>query len=146
MLMNNNSYNLKRYIEAGRQRIKDRGIDWKEKYGERSLPLKKRFEKEIGSGSYFRWEGHDYTTDGDYFVVVGPAIKEGMGKCFFAGIKRLPKDSTVTVYSPSGKYFPNIVSAMSYASDKWAIPFPSNLPNYSQADLHDVKVPKHVKA
>ncbi|GAH10362.1 unnamed protein product, partial [marine sediment metagenome] len=56
---------------AGRKRIKDRGIDWKEYYHERSAKLKKRFEKDIGPGVYKRWEGHDYGTDGDYFIVVG---------------------------------------------------------------------------
>ena len=36
---------------AGPRRIKDRGIDWKEKYHDRSIKLKERFDKEIGEYS-----------------------------------------------------------------------------------------------
>jgi len=74
---------------AGRKRIKDRGIDWKERYHERSFRLKKRFDKDIGTFSYMRWEGHDYTTDSDYFVIVGPSLTKEGKKRFFAGVKKI---------------------------------------------------------
>ena len=51
---------------AGRRRIKDRGIQWKEKYHDRSINLKKRYDKEIGFKAYIRWEGHDYTTSANF--------------------------------------------------------------------------------
>jgi len=81
------TYNHSKNIKyAGRQRIRDRGINWKEQYGERSEKLKERFDQEIGDRAYMRWEGHDYTTDSNYFVIVGPALtKEGL-KRFFSGI------------------------------------------------------------
>jgi hypothetical protein len=92
-----------------------------------------------------RWEGHDYTTDGDYFVVVGPAVTVDMKKKFFAGIKRLPDDPRKKVYSPSGEYFSTIHGAFSHAADKWAVPFPQGSPNYTEADLANVNIPRHVK-
>ena len=140
-------FNLSLFKMAGRKRIKDRGIRWKEHYAEKSEPLKKRFDKMIGSGAYFRWEGHDYTTASDYFVVVGPAqTKEGK-KMFFAGVKKLPpKYQRKKVYAPSGKYFTNILSALSHASKMWGVNFPPNQINYSQNDLTDVNIPRHLKA
>ena len=69
--MNNLFKLIKLSKKAGRKRIKERHIQWKEFYHEKSQPLKERFDSEIGPGSYYRWEGHDYTTDGDYFIVVG---------------------------------------------------------------------------
>ena len=130
---------------AGRQRIKDRGINWKEKYLERSLPLKKRYDKDIGVNSYMRFEGHDFTTDSDYFVIVGPALNKEMHKRFFAGIKKLPDDPKAKVYAPSGEYFHNIISAFSHASEKWAVPFPKNTPPYTLADLANVEIARHIK-
>ncbi len=132
-------------LHSGRKRIKDRGIKWEESYQEKSAPLKKRFDKHIGPQAYMRWEGHDYTTDGDYFVVVGPAVTVDMKKKFFAGIKRLPDDPRKKIYSPSGEYFSTIHAAFSHASDKWAVPFPKNTPNYTEADLSNVSIPRHVK-
>ncbi len=130
-----------------RRRIKDRGIRWEEHYHERSLPLKKRFAKDIGAGSYHRWEGHDYTTDSDYFVVVGPAVQKYGEKSFFCGIKKLPpKYARKKVYAPSGKYFNSILSALSYASKMWGIPFPPDQQNYSDIDLANIKIPRHMKA
>jgi hypothetical protein len=129
-----------------KKRIKDRGIKWEEHYGERSQPLKKRFNKSIGDGSYYRWEGHDYTTDSDYFVVVGPAITKYKKKMFFAGIKKLPPKWTRSkVYAPSGKYFTNINSALSHASKMWGIRFPQAQMNYSTDNLIGVEIPRHVK-
>lgn len=130
---------------AYRKRIKDRGIDWKEKYHERSLPLKKKFDKEIGPMSYIRWEGHDYTTNSDYFVVVGPAETKELKKRYFAGVKKLPDDPKAKVYAPSGEYFITIVSAYSHANQKWGVPFPKGVPHYSLRELANVDIPRHVK-
>lgn len=132
--------------EAGRKRIRDRGINWQERYHEKSEGLKKRYDKNVGPGSYIRYEGHDYTTNSDYYVVIGPTIQSSLGKCFFAGIKKLPpKERRKKIYSPSGKYFVNIVSALSYASEKWGTPFPPNQYNYTKEFLAPIKIPEHIK-
>jgi len=133
------------YKQAGPRRIKDRGIIWKERYHERSQRLKDRFEKDLGPISYMRWEGHDYTTDSDYFVVVGPAVTQDLKKRFFAGVKKLPKDPRAKVYAPSGEYFSTLSGALSHASEKWAIPYPRNAPHYTLNDLANIKIPRHVK-
>jgi len=139
-------YNNKNIKTSTRKRIKDRGINWEEHYGERSEPLKKRYDKDIGEGSYYRWEGHDYQTDGDYFVIVGPALTKEGRKRFFAGIKRLPPQWTEKkVYAPSGEYYPTIAGALSHAADKWAIPFPHNQIKYTKDDLEGIKITRHVK-
>ena len=129
---------------AGRQRIKDRGIDWKEHYHERSQGLKKKFDKML-PGAYMRWEGHDYTTDSDYFVVVGPAITQDGKKKFFSGIKKLPDDPKAKIYAPSGEYFSTSVGAYSHATDKWGVQFPKGTPNYTTNELANVDIPRHVK-
>ena len=144
-------FNINKYAElsskAKRKRIKDRGIRWKEHYGEKSLPLKKRFDKDIGEGVYRRWEGHDYTTNSDYFVVVGPAQKKYGGVAFFAGIKKLPpKNERKKVYAPSGKYFSSLVSALSHVSRLWGVPFPPHQRNFTLSDLAGKKIPRRVKA
>jgi len=141
------TYNLKKAKEAaGPRRIKDRGIRWKEHYGEKSLPLKERLDEIVGPGVYHRWEGHDYTTFSDYFVVVGPSQERYGKKSFFAGIKKLPpKWKRKKVYAPDGEYFSNIASALSHASKKWGIPYPKNQHNYSTADLENVEIPRHIK-
>lgn len=142
-------YNLSK--TAGRKPIKERGIKWEENYEERSLPLKKRFDKDIGPGAYRRWKGHDYTTNSEYFVVVGPSIQQGVGKMYFAGVKKVPledlqHDEKTKVYSPYGEYFPNIKSALSYAVKKWGIPFPRDQANYDANTLANIDIPEHVKA
>ena len=130
-----------------KRRIRDRGIRWKEHYHERSLPLKKRFDRDIGPGAYYRWEGHDYTTDSDYFIVVGPAVQKHGEKSFFAGIKKMPpKWERKKIYAPSGKYFSNILSALSHASNMWGINFPPDQQDYTQNELARVKIPRHMKA
>lgn len=130
---------------AGRKRIKDRGIKWEEKYHDRSMPLKKKLDHQIGPKVYMRWEGHDYSTNGNYFVVVGPSLTKEGKKRFFAGIKRLPKNPKATVYAPSGEYFTTSQSAFSYATEKWNIPFPKDAPKYTLNDLANVNIPRHVK-
>ena len=130
---------------SGRRKIKDRGINWKEKYHEKSIGLKKKFDKEIGPMVYMRFEGHDYTTNSDYFVVVGPAVTKDFKKRFFAGIKKLPDDPKAKVYAPSGEYFSSIKGAFSHASDKWAVSIPRNAINYTINELANIDIPRHVK-
>lgn len=124
------SYNLN-----AAKRIKDRGIVWKEKYTKKSMALKKKFLKELGPGSYFRWEGYDPTTGHDYYIVVGPGYSKTKGKLFFAGIRRLPGE-----YSPNGEYFRSLRRAMSYARDMWAVRFPKDFHDYTQEDLALVRL------
>jgi len=134
------------FTKEATKRIRDRGIHWKEVYREKSAPLKKRFDGEIGPGAYHRWEGHDFTTGSDYFVIVGPSITRFGMKTFFAGIKKLPpKERRQKVYAPDGEYFPSIMSALSHVRERWGVPFPSEQKNYSQADLENVKIPRHMK-
>lgn len=131
------------------KRIKDRNISWEEKYSERTEPLRDRYNKEIGPNSYHRWEGHDYTTNSDYYVVCSPARTKNLDKMFFAGIKKLPpiyKRDVAKVYSPYGKYFQNIASALSYLNQKYNIPYPQNQFNYTVLHLQDVDIPRTVKA
>ena len=130
---------------AGRKRIKDRGIKWEEQYHERSQRLKERFDKTLGTMSYTRWEGHDYTTDSDYFVIVGPSLTKELKKKFFAGIKKLPDNPKAKVYAPSGEYFNSSAAAYSHASDKWGIPFPKGAPVYTIENLAGIEIPRHVK-
>ena len=143
-------FNLKEAIakmkkEAGRKKIKDRGINWKEKYHEKSIGLKKKFDKEIGPQAYMRFEGHDYTTNSDYFVVVGPAVTKDLKKRYFAGVKKMPDDPKAKVYAPSGEYFSTIIGAFSHASDKWGIPFPKGVVEYNLSHLANIDIPRHVK-
>jgi len=136
--------NLK-IANPGPRRIKDRGIKWEESYRERSKGIKKRFNKELGRGAYMRWEGHDYTTNSDYFIVVGPALTRELKKRFFSGIKKLPKDPKVKVYAPSGEYFITSNAAYSHANQKWGIPYPRGVPNYTLNDLANIDIPRHVR-
>jgi len=134
---------------GGRTPIKERGIKWEESYEERSLPLKKRFEKKIGPGSYYRWTGHDVTTNSDYYVVVGPSIKKGVGKLYFSGVKKLPpavEREKKKSYSPYGEYYPTIKAALFHANDKWGVPMPKNQNDYTEDHLANIEIPKHVKA
>jgi hypothetical protein len=147
--MNKLVFNLSK--TSARKRIRDRGIKWEEKYRARSEPLKERFEKQMGPMSYHRWEGHDYTTNSVYYVVVGPSVHKKLGKIYFAGIKKIPiadftKDPDTKTYSPYGEYFFNIKSALLYANERWGIPIPKNQPAYKKEHLLNVDVPEHVKA
>jgi hypothetical protein len=147
--MNNIVFNLNK--EAGRKKIKDRGINWEETYRDRSLPLKKKFEKEIGPGSYYRWEGHDYTSNSIYYIVVGPSVQRHVGKMFFAGIKKIPieeftKDPDTKTYSPYGEYFPTIKGALIYASQRWGIRIPKGQPPYNRDSIANANIPEHIKA
>jgi hypothetical protein len=140
-------FNYKQFKEAGRKRIKDRGILWKEDYGEKSIKVKERYQKSIGPGSYYKWEGHDYTTDSDYFIVVGPSVDKFGRKQWFAGIKKLPPKykRKIGIYTPTGKYFTSIVSALGHARDMWGINFPKDQEPYTVQNLENVKVTKKLR-
>ena len=129
---------------AGRRRIRDKGIRWVEHYGAKSAGVKKKFEK-ILPGSYFRWVGKDYEDGVMRYVVVGPAISRREGKTFFAGNKKMPKNPRKAAYSPSGKYFPSLRSAISHAIEMWGVRMPQNAGQYTQKDLVNVDIPKHIK-
>lgn len=129
---------------AGRRRIKEKHINWKEHYGEKSAKVKKKFEK-IMPGVYFRWEGKDYESGHPYYVVVGPSESKRYGKSFFAGVKKLPINPRKKAYSPSGKYFHDLLSALRYASDMWGVPVPPDRGQYSASDLEGIEIPKHIK-
>lgn len=131
-------------VESSRRRLKDRGIKWEEHYGKRSRGVKKHFDK-ILPGGYFRWEGFDHESGHPYYVVVGPAISKRYGKSFFAGVKKMPKDPKKKAYSPSGKYFESLRSALSHASEMWGVSFPKNAANYTKQDLATIDIPKHIK-
>ena len=118
------------------KRIKDRGIIWKEKYTKKSMGFKKKFAKEIGPGSYFRWEGYDSTTAHDYYVIVAPGFSKTKGKLFFAGIRRLPGE-----YSPNGEYFRSLRRAMSYAKEMSGVRVPKGFKDYTQEDLVAIRIP-----
>ena len=130
---------------AGRKRIRDRGIKWDPKYHKRSERLKKRFDEKLGPLSYIRWEGHDYTTDSDYFVIMGPSLTKEGRKRFFAGIKKLPDDPKAKVYAPAGEYFSNSHGALSHVNEKWGVEFPRGAPNYTVDQLIPIEIPRHVK-
>lgn len=142
-------YKIQKYA-VSRKPIKERGIKWEESYEERSVGLKKRMDKKIGYGAYRRWTGYDSTTNSDYYVVVGPSIQKGVGKMWFAGIKKLSANPVEREkkknYSPYGEYFPNIIAAQSHANRRWGVPMPDNQINYTKDDLTHVDIPKHVKA
>jgi len=131
-------------VLASRRRIRDRGIRWKEQYGEKSTQLKEKFEKML-PGSYFRWEGFDYESGHPYYIVVGPSISKRYGKMFFAGIKKMPKDPKKKAYSPSGQYFQNLRGALRHANEMWGISVPRNAGGYNKNDLLTVDIPRHMK-
>ena len=141
-----NVFSLTKLIEASRKRIRDRHIDWREKYRERSIGLKKRYEKEVGHGAYYRWEGHDYTTNSDYFIIVGPALTKEGRKSYFAGIKKLPARWTEKkVYAPYGKYFSSIAAALTHAQEMWGIIYPKDQKNFTVSDIANVDVARHLR-
>lgn len=132
---------------GGRTPIKDRGIKWKESYSDRTANMRKKFNDAVGYDSYIRYEGHDHTTNSDYYIVIGPSIEKNMGKCFFAGVKKLPppREREGKTFSPYGEYFKTMKAAHAYATEKWGVPMKKNLPNYTQADLANVDIPSRIK-
>jgi hypothetical protein len=135
-------------IKISAKRIKDRGIRWEKSYTERTQPLHDRYADNIGPGSYHRWEGHDYTTDSDYYVIVSPAKTKEEKKRFFAGIKKLPpvyKRDISKVYSPYGEYFHSIKSALSFVNERYGVSFPKGQTSYTVDHLEGVDIPRHVK-
>lgn len=136
-------------IKVSAKRIKDRNISWKEAYSERTAPLRDRYFSEIGVGAYRRWEGHDFTTNSDYYIVCSPAQTKYGQKQFFAGIKKLPPlavRDTANIYSPYGKYFSNIASALGFLKDKYGVLWPKDQINYSADQLQNIEIPRFVKA
>lgn len=117
------------------KRIKDRGIVWQEKYTKKTMAFKKKFNKHIGPGSYYRFEGHDNTTGNDYYIIVGPGFAKTKGKLFFAGIRKLPGE-----FSANGEYFKTLRKAMLYAKDMWGPRFPKDFHDYTTEDLLNVRV------
>jgi hypothetical protein len=131
-------------VESGRKRLKEKHIKWEENYGEKSKIAKEHFDKQL-PGSYFRWVGKDYEDGVWRYVVVGPAISKREGKSFFAGNKKMPKEPGKKAYSPSGKYFPNLRGALSYAAEMWGIRVPQDAGNYTKDDLGAIDIPRHIK-
>lgn len=132
---------------GGRTPIRERGIRWEEEYKDRTENMKKKFDKLVGVDSYLRYAGHDFTTNSDYYIVIGPSVEKNMGKCFFAGIKKLPppKEREGKTYSPYGEYFKTMRAAHAYASEKWGVPMKKNLTNYTQENLANIDIPSHIK-
>lgn len=130
--------------KSATKKIKDRGIPWKENYHEKSLTMKKTFEKAVGPKVYLRYEGFDTYSGCDYYVVIGPTVDEGR-KTFFAGIKKMPKDPDAKVYSPYGEYFPSIKAAQAYAAKKWGVPFDQSVPDYKEESLAGADIPEHIR-
>ena len=112
--------------------IRERGINWVEAYGDKSTYLKNQMHKQIGPGSYFRWEGHDSTTGNDYYVVVSPGFSKKKGYFFFAGLRKMPAD-----HGASGKKFVTQAEALAHAFDTWGVPRPQEKPakQYTRIDL-----------
>jgi len=112
--------------------LKDRGIHWEEKYGEKSAYLKEEYEKQVGPGSYFRWEGHDSSTGEDYYVVVTPGYSKKKGYHFFAALRKMPAND-----GASGKKFKTQAEALSHAFKTWMVPPPKTKPHkpYITKDL-----------
>jgi len=131
-------------VIAGRRRIKEKGIKWEEHYGEKSKDVKHKFESLL-PGSYFRWVGKDYEDSCWRYVVVGPAVSKREGKAFFAGNKKMPTDPNKKAYSPSGKYFPTLRSAIAYAIEMWGVRMPDDAGQWTKEDLAGIEIPKHVK-
>ena len=131
-------------VVSSRRRLKERGIKWEEHYGEKSASLKKKLDK-ILPGGYYRWEGMDHESGHPYYVVVGPAISKRHGKSFFAGVKKMPKDPKKKAYSPSGKYFESIRSALSHAVEMWGVAFPQEAGHWRKENLANIDIPRHMK-
>ncbi len=132
------------FVKEATKKIKDRGINWELSYHDKSKNLKEKLDKLIGPMSYLRFEGHDITTNSQYYVVIGPSVQDNQ-KLFFAGIKKLPRDPNAKVYSPYGEYFPTIKSAMAYANKKWGVPFVQDAPDYTKEMLQSIDIPEHIK-
>jgi hypothetical protein len=128
------AYNANKVESA--KRIRDRGIRWKEVYTKKTMALKKKFEKELGPGSYFRWEGYDVSTGNTYYIVAGPGYSKTKGKLFFSGIRKMPAE-----YSPNGEYFRTLRKSINYAKEMWGISFPRDfVRDYKAEELAAIRV------
>jgi len=116
-----------------RTKLKDKNIEWKEAYTDKTLFLKEMFEDIIGDGSYFRFEGRNPETKDEYYCIISPArVHKPIAK-FFAGVRKLP-----ATYSAGGKYFDSMDSAANYASDTWGVPYPKSIIPYTSAELYGI--------
>jgi len=116
-----------------KEKLKEKNIKWEESYTEKTLFLKEQFEEVVGKGSYFRFEGKDYDSGGEYYVIVGPARIHAPRAKFFAGVRKLP-----ATYPAGGQYFDSLDGAINYAHDTWGVPVPKDLKPYTSSSLHDI--------
>lgn len=125
--MNNN-------IIISRKKLKEKNIQWVEKYTEKTIILKRMFNDILGPGSYYRFEGKSTIDNTEYYSIIGVAkVRDPIAK-FFAGAKKLP-----ATYNIGGKYFDSLDKAMSYAHDTWGIPWPKDLRPYNTPYLNGIK-------
>jgi len=122
-------------IITARQKLSEKNIHWKEKYTPTTHRYKRMYGDIIGKNSYFRWEGRDLESDGEYFVVVGPAKIRSPMAAWFAGCRKLPSE-----WAAGGQYFPTIKDALEYAHDTWGTPLKSDLErSYDASDLKGIR-------
>lgn len=116
-----------------KEKLVTKNIQWKESYTEKTEFLKEQFEAVIGAGSYFRFEGKDYGSGDEYYVIIGPAKIHNPRAKFFAGVRKLP-----ATYSAGGKYFDSMDGAAVYARETWGVPTPGSLKPYTSASLYGI--------
>ena len=118
--------------KEAREKLKEKNIQWKQVYTDKTRYLKEQFEDVVGPGSYFRFEGE--ANDGDrYYCIIGPAKVHDPRAKFFAGVRKLP-----ATYSAGGKYFDSMDAAASYALETWGVSTPRELKPYTSAQLYGI--------
>jgi len=115
---------------VAREKLVEKGIDWKQTYTDKTLFLKEQFEDVVGPGSYFRFEGTDITSGDSYYCIIGPAKIHHPRAKFFAGVRKLP-----ATFSAGGKYFDSLDSAARYARETWGVDTPRELKPYTSSSL-----------
>ncbi len=121
------------FIVLSREKLKEKNIDWKQEYTEKTSFLKKMYETVVGKGSYFRFEGEAAVDGSQYYCIIGPAKIHHPKAKFFAGVRKLP-----ATYAAGGKYFDSMDSAAAYARDTWGVSTPSELKPYTSASLFGI--------
>lgn len=116
-----------------RQKLVEKDIKWEEKYTEKTFFLKEQFDDIIGTGSYYRFEGYDFTSGDSYYAIIGPARVHKPRAKFFAGVRKLP-----ATYSAGGKYFDSMDSAIRYAHETWGVPIPKDIKPYTSSVLYGI--------
>jgi hypothetical protein len=115
-----------------KEKLKEKNINWKQVYTEKTSFLKEMYDIVIGKGSYFRFEGQ--ADDGDrYYCILGPAKIHDPKAKFFAGVRKLP-----ATYSAGGKYFDSMDGAAAYAQETWGVRIPEELKPYTAAQLFGI--------